>query len=343
MAEDRGSGKNSNGRQAAMRILVTGGAGYVGSHTCKLLASQGHVPVVVDNLVYGHEWAVQWGPFYKLDIFEKEKIVEVLKKEKIEAVLHFAAFAYVGESVKNPYKYYHNNVLGTMSLLEAMKEAGVLKIVFSSTCATYGEPEIVPIPENCTQSPINPYGHSKLMVETILQDYARAYGLSAVCLRYFNACGADVDLQIGEAHNPETHLIPLALQAAYEEDKSLTIFGTDYETEDGTCIRDYIHVMDLAAAHVLALSRIQKNGIFEAYNVGTGNGLSVFQIVSAIEKIAKRQVKRTLGLRRAGDPPRLIANSERAFKELGWKPVFSDVENIIATAHGWHVKHFLKK
>ncbi len=326
-----------------MRILVTGGAGYVGSHTCKLLASQGHTPVVVDNLVYGHEWAVRWGPFYKIDIFEKEKIIEILKKEKIEAVLHFAAFAYVGESVKNPYKYYYNNVLGTMSLLEAMKESGVSKIVFSSTCATYGEPEVVPIPETCKQSPINPYGHSKLMVETILQDYVRAYGFSAICLRYFNACGADVDFQIGEAHDPETHLIPLALQAVYEDNKQLTIFGTDYATEDGTCIRDYIHVTDLASAHILALSRLQQGGIFEAFNVGTGKGLSVFQIISAIEKISQRKVKKILGSRRQGDPPKLIANGERAFKDLGWSPKFSDVENIVATAHGWYVKHFLKK
>lgn len=326
-----------------MRILVTGGAGYVGSHTCKLLASQGHEPVVVDNLVYGHEWAVQWGPLYKVDIFEKEKIIEIIKKEKIEAVLHFAAFAYVGESVKNPYKYYYNNVLGTMSLLEAMKEAGVSKIVFSSTCATYGEPEVVPIPETCKQAPINPYGHSKLMVETILQDYVRAYGFSAICLRYFNACGADADLQIGEAHNPETHLIPLALQAVYEDDKQLTVFGTDYATEDGTCIRDYIHVTDLASAHILALSRLNNPGVFDAFNVGTGTGFSVFQIISAIEKLSQRQVKKILGERRIGDPPKLIANGERAFKTLEWTPVFSDIENIVATAHGWYVKHFLKK
>jgi len=324
-----------------VKVLVTGGAGYIGSHTCKALAKRGLTPVTYDNLERGHRFAVQWGPFYQGDILETEKLAQILKNENIEAVFHFAALAYVGESVANPIQYYQNNVLGSISLIEAMKKAGVQKIIFSSTCATYGLPNEIPIRENTTQLPINPYGQSKHMVEQILRDCAATGDLSVVALRYFNASGADADGDIGETHTPETHLIPLALDAAFGRTRHLTIFGDDYETVDGTCIRDYIHVTDLAEAHVLAFEAAKAPG-FQAFNLGTGHGASVREIIQSVEKITKRQVPVEIGKRRAGDPPRLIASGDKAKNELGWQPKHSSIDNIVLTASRWHEKQFLK-
>ncbi|MEQ1664663.1 MAG: UDP-glucose 4-epimerase GalE [Bdellovibrionales bacterium] len=328
-----------------MNVLVTGGAGYIGSHACKELKRSGHVPVVVDNLIYGHEWAVQWGPFYKLDIRETNSLVAILEKEKIEAVMHFAAFAYVGESVKEPLKYYDNNYGGTLSLLSAMKKSKVRKIVFSSTCATYGEPKVFPISEDTTQAPINPYGRSKLMVEQTLKDLAQVNEIEAIALRYFNAAGADSELEIGEDHNPETHVIPLAIEAAFQKNKSFTIYGDDYSTPDGTCIRDYIHVSDLATAHVLALKNLtsstKSTGMMKAYNIGTGTGYSVQQIVRELEKITHKKIVVKKGSRRDGDPAQLLADPSRIRKELMWEPKHSSLKNILETAAHWYEKHTL--
>jgi UDP-arabinose 4-epimerase len=324
-----------------MKILVTGGAGYIGSHTCKLLFQQGHTPIVVDNLIYGHEWAAKWGPLYQEDILNTSSLVKIIKNEKPEACIHFAAFAYVGESVLEPVKYYKNNVVGSLSLLQALKEAQLNKIVFSSTCATYGIPQSTPIDEDCKQEPINPYGQTKLMVENILKDFSKAYGIKAISLRYFNAAGADKDCEIGESHEPETHLIPLAIRAAIDESKPLTIMGNDYPTPDGTCIRDYIHVSDLAEAHILAVKNLlQTNDSYQFFNLGTGVGTSVNEVVEMIEKISKRKVNKIIGNRRAGDPPALVASPMKANKVLGWKAKQSDLENIVKTAWNWHIKNF---
>lgn len=325
-----------------MKILVTGGAGYIGSHTCKALAQRGFTPVSYDNLVYGHKWAVQWGPLYEGDILDSEKLAGIFKKEKIEAVFHFAGFAEVGESAKNPLKYYHNNVLGSLHVLEAMKKASVHKLVFSSTCATYGIPKQVPIDESSTQAPINPYGRSKLMVEQILKDFVKTGHLSATSLRYFNASGADAEGTIGEDHQPESHLIPITLDVARGRRGQLTIFGEDYPTSDGTCVRDYIHVTDLAEAHILAFETMIKPE-FRYYNLGTGQGASVRQIVHTIEQVTQKKVPVTVGPRRNGDPPILVASGEKAKKELGWVARHSSLENIVTTAARWHEKHFLNK
>jgi UDP-glucose-4-epimerase GalE len=297
-------------------------------------------PVTYDNLVCGHRWAVKWGPFYQGDLLETAILVDVLKKEKIEAVFHFAAFAEVGESVRNPIKYYMNNVVGTLSLLEAMGQANVRKLVFSSTCATYGIPKDIPIAETATQNPINPYGHSKLMVEKILKDVSQSRGISITALRYFNAGGADASAEIGEDHDPESHLIPITLDAARKRRENLAIFGEDYETKDGTCIRDYIHVTDLAEAHVLAFETMSKPE-FRAYNLGTGQGVSVRQVIQMVEKVTGLKVPVQSGTRRPGDPPCLVASGEKAKAELGWRPQHSSLENIVATAAAWHEKHFL--
>ncbi|HEY0283170.1 MAG TPA: UDP-glucose 4-epimerase GalE, partial [Rhizomicrobium sp.] len=283
-------------------ILVTGGAGYIGSHACKALAKAGYTPVAYDNLVYGHEWAVRWGPLEKGDILDPVRLAEVMTKYRPAAVMHFAAFAYVGESVTDPAKYYRNNVMGTLTLLDAMRAHEVGQIVFSSSCATYGVPKRIPISEDAPQQPINPYGVSKLMVERILADYAAAYGLKSVALRYFNAAGADTDGDIGEDHDPETHLIPLVLDAAAGSRPDITIFGSDYATPDGTCIRDYVHVSDIADAHVLALKKLDGGGLRAAYNLGTGAGISVAQAIAAATKVTGRPVRVTHGARRAGDP-----------------------------------------
>jgi UDP-arabinose 4-epimerase len=326
-----------------VNILVTGGAGYIGSHTCKALSQKGFQPIVVDNLIYGHEWAVQWGPFYKASLHDTERLAEIMRREKIEAVIHFAAFAYVGESYLDPLKYYTNNVNGTVSLLNAMKLSGVKRIVFSSSCATYGVPERSPIEENFEQKPINPYGQTKLIVENILKDLAALNELKSVSLRYFNAAGADKELEIGEDHNPETHLIPLTLEAIFKKEKSLTVFGTDYPTPDGTCIRDYVHVTDLAAAHVCALESLGKNPNYSrAYNLGTGHGASVLEIIKAAELTTGKKVNVTMGERRPGDPPSLVASPGRAKLDLGWEPKYSSLENILATAAAWYEKHHLQ-
>lgn len=324
-----------------MRVLVTGGAGYIGSHTCKLLATQGHTPVTIDHLEYGHEWAVKWGPLYRSNILDTEKTYEILRKEKIEAVLHFAAYAYVGESHVDPLKYYRNNVGGSLSLFEAMKKAEIHRLVFSSTCATYGIPKNLPIQENQEQNPINPYGRTKLIVERILQDYVKPFSFSSISLRYFNASGADRDLEIGEVHNPETHLIPLTLDAATGKKKEITVFGTDYETKDGTCIRDYIHVTDLANAHVLALKKLDQPG-FDAFNLGTGTGASVKDVIAEVSAVTGKKVPVVYGERRPGDPPVLVASGEKARTKLGWQPENSELRNIISTAYQWHQKHFGK-
>lgn len=320
-----------------MKVLVTGGAGYIGSHVCKLLSQQGHSPIVVDNMVYGHRWAAKWGPLHEIDILDTEKMSALLKREKPEAIIHFAAFAYVGESVQDPQKYYKNNVFGTLSLLQAMRESGVSQIVFSSTCATYGIPTQIPIGEELQQNPINPYGQSKLMVEKILSDFGRAYGIKSVALRYFNASGADKDCEIGEDHNPETHLIPLAIQAAFDSTKPLTIMGTDYPTKDGTCIRDYIHVQDLASAHIQAIDFLKTAPTpFSYFNLGTGVGISVKEIVEAVEKKTGKKVAAIFGARREGDPPALVADGRKAMAQLNWRPEHSGVDNIIATAVRWY-------
>ncbi len=316
-------------------ILVTGGAGYVGAHACKALSQAGYRPVVYDNLVYGHEAAVRWGPFEQGDIADRARLDAVFERHQPAAVMHFAAFAYVGESVTDPGKYYRNNVCGTLTLLEAMLAHGVDKLVFSSTCATYGEPETVPITESEPQSPINPYGKSKLMVEQVLADFEAAHGLRSASLRYFNAAGASPDGEIGECHDPETHLIPLALDAAAGRGPELTLFGDDYPTPDGTCIRDYIHVGDLAEAHVRALGHLQEGKPTRAFNLGTGLGVSVREILGAVERVTGKAVPLRVGPRRPGDPPVLVADASRAQSELGWTTRLSDIDTIVETAWKW--------
>jgi UDP-arabinose 4-epimerase len=316
-------------------ILVTGGAGSIGSHTCKALARAGYLPITYDNLCSGHEWAVKWGPFERGDILDRGRLDEVLSKYRPEGVVHFAAFSYVGESVTDPGKYYRNNVVGSLTLLEAMRDHGVGKIVFSSTCATYGHPQQNPITEDTPQRPINPYGASKLMIERILADFGTAHGLVSTALRYFNAAGADEHGEIGESHDPETHLIPLVLDAASGRRPQVTIFGTDYDTFDGTCIRDFIHVGDLAEAHVLALKAIEQ-GTSGAFNLGNGRGFSVREVVDAVEHVAGSEVPVVYGARRAGDPGALVSDATRAREMLGWQPKITELEAIIGTAWAWH-------
>lgn len=320
-------------------ILVTGGAGYIGSHACKALAEAGYTPVAYDNLIYGHEWAVQWGPLEKGDILDTARLSDVMKLYRPAAVMHFAAFAYVGESVTDPAKYYRNNVAGTLSLLDSMRVHNIGEIVFSSSCATYGVPETVPISECAPQHPINPYGASKLMVERILADYAAAYGLRSIALRYFNAAGADPDGNIGEEHDPETHLIPLVLDAAADARPSITIFGSDYATPDGTCIRDYVHVSDIASAHVLALKKLGNCKLGAAYNLGTGAGISVAQVIAAAGKVTGRPIRVTHGARRPGDPDALLADAARAQRELEWQPRYSTIDRMIETAWTWRMRN----
>jgi UDP-arabinose 4-epimerase len=315
-------------------ILVTGGAGYIGSHACKALAAAGWIPVTYDNLVHGHEAAVQWGPFEVGDTLDRERLDAVLRAHKPEAVMHFAAFTSVGESVADPAKYWRNNRDGTLSLLDSMRGHGIQRFVFSSTAAVYGTPEAVPIPEDAPKRPINPYGETKWAVEEALAERAASDGLASRALRYFNAAGADPDGLIGEDHDPETHLVPLALAAASGEGPPLTLFGDDYPTEDGTCVRDYIHVADLAEAHVRALERM--DGGYRAYNLGTGQGASVKRILDTIESVTGRSVPHAIGPRRAGDPAALVADPARAMAELEWRPRLSDLEDIVRTAWAWH-------
>jgi len=319
-------------------ILVTGGAGYIGSHACKALAQAGYTPVVFDSLVYGHEWAVQWGPFEQGDLSDRARLDELFTTYDFAAVIHFAAYAYVGESVTDPAKYYRNNVAGTLNLLEAMIAHDVKQIVFSSTCATYGEPESIPITESHPQRPINPYGASKLMVERMLADFDQAYGLRHIALRYFNAAGADPDGKIGEDHDPETHLIPLVLDAAAGMRSNITIYGDDYDTPDGTCIRDYIHVSDLADAHLLALQALEQGGTSRAYNLGNGHGYSVQEVIDTARQVTGREIPVRIGRRRPGDPDRLIGDASLIRQDLGWQPKFAALDKIIETAWQWHMK-----
>ena len=317
-------------------ILVTGGAGYIGSHACKALAQAGYQPVTYDNLVYGHRAAVRWGPVELGDIGDRARLDAVIAKYQPAAVMHFAAFAYVGESVQDPGKYYRNNVAGTLTLLEAMRDQHIARLVFSSTCATYGVPEQIPIPEDHPQRPINPYGASKLMIERMLQDFDAAHGLRSISLRYFNAAGADPDAETGESHDPETHLIPLVLDAAAGLRPAITIFGDDYDTPDGTCIRDYVHVTDLAQAHVLALQALEHDAPTTAYNLGNGKGFSVREVIEEAARITGRPIPINIGSRRAGDPPRLVGDADRIHAELGWRPRFADLGTIVETAWRWH-------
>ena len=321
-----------------VRVLVTGGAGYVGSHAAKALALAGHVPVVVDNLRTGHRWAVKWGPFVHGDIRDAALLADVMRRERIGLVMHFAALAYVGESIARPDLYWDTNVGGTLALLEAMRRAGVERIVFSSTCATYGIVERQPIGETEPQRPINPYGRSKLTVEHILADYANAFGLGAVALRYFNVAGADPEGEIGEEHHPETHLIPLALKAAAGEVACFPVFGDDYPTADGTCVRDFIHVTDLAAAHVRAMDLVSP-GTSTALNLGTGRGHSVREVIRAAEEVSGRRIPVALAPRRPGDPPRLAADASLAAARLGWTPRQSTLTGMIETAWAWMAEH----
>jgi UDP-arabinose 4-epimerase len=319
-------------------ILVTGGAGYVGSHACKALASAGWRPVVYDNLSRGHAEAVRWGPLVEGDLHDRAALVEAIRTHGVAAVMHFAAFAYVAESVGDPELYYRNNVAGTLGLLAAMREAGVGTIVFSSTCAVYGAPDRVPISESTAKSPLNPYGDTKLAIERALHWYGEAYDLRYAALRYFNAAGADPDGEIGEDHHPETHLIPRVIRAAFGRGDPVEIYGTDYPTADGTAIRDYIHVTDLADAHVRALDYLDRGGDSIALNLGTGKGSSVREVIAAVERIAGRPVPRREAARRPGDPPELVADPALARDRLGWRARRSDLDTIVATALAWETQ-----
>jgi UDP-glucose-4-epimerase GalE len=321
-----------------MKVLVTGGAGYIGSHVCAALAARGYEVVVFDNLEHGRRDFVQWGELIVGDLCKERSIAAAMSAVRPDAVMHFAGLISVAESVENPAKYYRNNVGGSVNLFDAMRRHGVDTLVFSSTAAVYGTPQSTPIPEDHPLAPINPYGASKLMAEQILKDYGAAFGLRHVCLRYFNAAGADPEGRIGEAHVPETHVIPLALEAAYRDPTAFKIFGTDYPTPDGTAIRDYIHVADLAEAHVLALEHLASGGGSAALNLGTGRGASVREIVRAVERATGRALRPQERLRRAGDPPSLVAEPHHAKELLGWTPKRSDLDAIVADAWAWRLK-----
>lgn len=321
-----------------MNVLVIGGAGYVGSHSVRLLQRAGHEVWVLDNLCFGHRDAVPEGRLIEGDLLDGPFLRQVMADKRIEAVMHFAAFAYVGESVENPAKYYRNNVVGSVTLLDAMVEAGVKRIVFSSTTATYGEPKKMPITEEFPQQPINPYGFTKLVIENALRDYARAYGVAYAALRYFNAAGASPDGDLGEDHDPETHLIPIVLQVALSQRETITVFGDDYPTPDGTCIRDYVHVDDLGRAHVAALDHLRPGEGIEV-NLGTGRGTSVRQVIDACRRVSGHPIPEQIGPRRPGDPPELVADSSKAQRVFNWKPQYTNIESIVATAWNWHKNH----
>ena len=320
-------------------ILVTGGAGYIGSHTRYFLQKQGYRVIVVDDLERGYKEAVPDDILRVTNLRDTEKLTTLLRNEKVDAVIHFAAYIAVGESTKVPDKYFSNNVCGSMSLFEAMLEAGVKKVVFSSTAAAYGIPQRVPITEDQPYAPINPYGESKVMVEKILEWLDKYQEFRSIRLRYFNACGAEPEAGLGERHDPETHLIPLILRAV-QTDKPVTLFGDDYPTEDGTCIRDYIHVSDLAEAHIFAVEHLLKGGESEVFNVGTGWGQSVKQVLTAVERVTGKKVPFEMGPRREGDPPSLVADSTKLQTKLGWKPKRADLDRIVADA--WHFAQTLK-
>jgi len=319
-------------------ILITGGAGYIGSHACKSLALAGYEPIAYDNLSLGHRWAVKWGPFEEGDIADRDKIDAVIKKYKPEAVIHFAAYAYVGESMNDPGKYYRNNVAGTLTLLESMRDHQIDKIIFSSTCATYGSPKEIPILENHAQHPINPYGRSKLMIEQMLKDFDLAHGIKYISLRYFNAAGADPEGEIGEKHDPETHLIPLILDVALGRKNHVEIFGTDYNTSDGTCIRDFIHVSDLADAHLLSLKYLINHKRSNIFNLGNNNGFSVKEVIRTAENVCGKKIPSVPLKKRPGDPPVLVGSAKKAQKLLKWSPNHPELESIINTAFNWNKK-----
>ena len=321
-----------------LMILIVGGAGYIGSHVNKMLNLHGFETVVFDNLSYGHRDFVKWGVFEEGDLGEINDLRRVFQKYPITAVMQFAAFTYVGESVEDPQKYYLNNLCNTLNLLEVMLEEKVNYFVFSSTCATYGDPVEIPITEDHPQNPISPYGKGKYMVEQVLEDYSKAYNLRYASLRYFNAAGADPDGEIGELHDPETHLIPLILDVALGNREDIKIFGTDYPTADGTCIRDYIHVLDLADAHIKALEYIQNNDLSDVFNLGNGQGFSVKEVIDTVEKVTGKKIKASEVGRRPGDPPVLVGSALKARKLLGWQPRFNDLSLIIDTAWRWQQK-----
>lgn len=320
-------------------ILVVGGGGYIGSHMCKYLHSKGMRPVVLDNLSLGHREAVKWGPLYEGELDDRKLLGEIFGQHDIQAVMHFAAFCYVGESVHSPLKYYQNNVASTLGLLSVMLEYGIDKMIFSSSCATYGEPEQLPITESQPQQPINPYGRTKLMMENILDDLGSANDLRSVCLRYFNAAGADPEGELGEDHDPETHLIPLVLNSAREQTRKLTVFGDDYATEDGTCVRDYIHVNDLAQAHYLALLHLLDGGGSKKYNLGNGNGYSILDVIRTASQVTGKEIAYSYAPRRPGDPAKLVGSAEKAVAELKWNPRFKSLKTILQTAWDWHSAH----
>lgn len=319
-----------------MRVLVTGGAGYIGSHVNKQLHRAGYETVVFDNLGCGHRSLVKWGRFVQGDLGDPVDLDAVFERDPIDVVVHLAASASVGESVTDPAKYYRNNVCCTINLLDAMRKHGCDKIIFSSTCATYGEPERMPITEDLPQNPINPYGRTKLMIEQIFKDYAAAYGLSYAVFRYFNAAGADPDCEIGEWHEPETHLIPLVLDAAAGVRPDIKVFGTDYPTRDGSCIRDYIHVSDLANAHLLALQYLNAGGGSDCFNLGNTEGTSVFEVIEAVKRRTGRDFLVEHTARRPGDPPILVGSAQKAREVLGWKPQYPDIDTIVRHAWAWY-------
>lgn len=318
-------------------VLVTGGAGYVGSHCAKAFAVAGWHVVSLDNLSRGWAEAVKWGPLIQADIADRAVVEETIHKYKPDLVAHFAAYAYVGESMDNPDIYYQNNSAGTLALLEAMRASDLKRLLFSSTCASYGVPVQLPIDESHPQSPINPYGWSKFIIERMLEDYARAYGFASIALRYFNAAGCDQEGEIGERHEPETHAIPLAIAAALEG-KAFNVFGTDFDTRDGSCVRDYIHVSDLADAHVLAAERLLTAQGADVFNLGTGNGTSVLEVAAAVNRSTGGNLDVQLGPRRSGDPAMLVAAADKAREILGWIPRRSEIGNIVETALAWHLK-----
>ncbi|MDA7916781.1 UDP-glucose 4-epimerase GalE [bacterium] len=320
-----------------MNVLVVGGAGYIGSHCVRQLVAAGHRPIVLDNMIFGHRAAVDNSiSFYEGDLGDNELVGQILIDEQIELVMHFAAFAYVGESVTDPLKYYFNNVVATLRLLETMISEGVTKFVFSSTCATFGVPQSMPITEDLPQAPINPYGQTKLDIENALKSLAHAHGLSFAAFRYFNAAGAAEDASIGEAHDPESHLIPLAIDAALGRRPPLKVFGNDYPTPDGTCLRDYVHVDDLSRAHIAAFDKLDTPGTELFYNLGTGTPNSVLEVLNAVEKVSGKKVPYEMAERRAGDPPELYADSSKAKQELGWEIKYATLEPIVADAWAWH-------
>ena len=325
-----------------MKVLLTGGAGYIGSHANKLLSRSGIETVVVDNLSRGHREAVRWGRLEVLDILDYDSLSKLFEREKFDAVMHFAALIFVGESVRKPETYYLNNVVGSLNLLRAMRARSVDKIIFSSTAAVYGQPRKIPIPEEHATEPINPYGWSKLAIEKMIADFARAYGMCSIIFRYFNAAGADPDCEVGENHDPENHLIPLVLKAIKNPERTLRVFGTDYDTPDGTCIRDFIHVTDLAESHVLGLKRLvekpESDEPVKYYNAGNGSGFSVREVIRTAIEVTGCEPKIEYTGRRPGDAPQLVASSEKLREELGWKPRYPDLESIIRHAWAWEQK-----